>query len=103
MTKCEECLDTGWVGDNGPGRRGNNEYMPCDCAKGKAIEAAIRNRRIGQEATADLIAELERRRPQNRQEANMEGKDMAEVRDAMARDAEERDAAERAEAKELED
>ena len=29
--KCEECKDTGWVGDNGAGIRGNNEYEPCFC------------------------------------------------------------------------
>lgn len=28
---CAECLNTGWVGDNGPGQRGNREYAPCDC------------------------------------------------------------------------
>lgn len=28
---CEECHDTGYVGDNGPGIRGNREYAPCEC------------------------------------------------------------------------
>ena len=28
---CEDCRGTGWVGDNGPGQRGNREYVPCDC------------------------------------------------------------------------
>ena len=28
---CEICLDTGWYGDNGPGRKGNGEFMSCDC------------------------------------------------------------------------
>lgn len=31
MSRCLECKDTGWVGDIGPGIRGNHEYMPCDC------------------------------------------------------------------------
>lgn len=29
--KCEQCRDTGWYGDNGPGIRGNREYVPCEC------------------------------------------------------------------------
>jgi hypothetical protein len=34
--ECEHCHDTGWYGDNGPGIRGNNEYMACDmCWRGK--------------------------------------------------------------------
>ena len=28
---CEDCLDTGWGGDNGPGILGNNEYCACSC------------------------------------------------------------------------
>ena len=28
---CEICHDTGWYGNNGPGRRGNREFTPCDC------------------------------------------------------------------------
>lgn len=35
---CPECLDTGFVGDNGAGKRYNNEYHPCDaCEKGKRL------------------------------------------------------------------
>jgi hypothetical protein len=35
---CETCLDTGWYGDNGPGRAGNREAIPCDqCERGKDI------------------------------------------------------------------
>lgn len=30
---CELCRDTGWYGDNGPGIRGNTEYVPCDCKR----------------------------------------------------------------------
>jgi len=30
--KCE-CKGTGFVGDNGPGIRGNEEYMPCDASQ----------------------------------------------------------------------
>lgn len=32
---CELCNDTGWYGDNGPGIRGNREYIPCECKNGK--------------------------------------------------------------------
>ena len=32
---CEECNDTGWVGDNGPGISGNNEYEPRSLCKQK--------------------------------------------------------------------
>jgi len=63
MTKCEECLDTGWVGNNVSGKSDNNGYMPCDCANGKAIKASIRNRPAYEIPTDDIIAELERRRP----------------------------------------
>jgi len=28
---CEQCHDTGFCGDMGPGVRGNHEYGPCDC------------------------------------------------------------------------
>ena len=61
--KCNDCLDTGWVGDNGPGKKGNNEFIPCDCPKGKAIFIRIRNRPASEISTAELIAELGRRRP----------------------------------------
>ena len=30
--KCDDCHDTGWVGDNGPGRNGNSEYHECHCS-----------------------------------------------------------------------
>src|SRR3972149_8168864 len=29
--KCEKCLNSGFYGDNGPGRKGNTEYTRCDC------------------------------------------------------------------------
>jgi len=28
---CELCKNTGWYGDNGPGIKGNREYLPCEC------------------------------------------------------------------------
>jgi len=28
---CELCKNTGWYGDNGPGIKGNREYIPCEC------------------------------------------------------------------------
>lgn len=30
---CEECEDTCFVGDNGPGIFGNTEFLPCDCGQ----------------------------------------------------------------------
>lgn len=27
---CELCKGSGWYGDNGPGIRGNREYVPCE-------------------------------------------------------------------------
>ena len=29
--KCEKCHDSGFYGDNGPGRKGNTEYTRCEC------------------------------------------------------------------------
>ncbi len=29
--KCENCRDTGWYGDNGPGIVGNHEFHRCEC------------------------------------------------------------------------
>lgn len=29
--ECEMCLGTGYYGDNGPGKKGNNEWQPCEC------------------------------------------------------------------------
>ena len=34
--QCEECQDTGYYGDNGPGMYGNNEVTPCECREQKA-------------------------------------------------------------------
>lgn len=28
---CEMCNDTGYYGDNGPGKDGNMEYVECEC------------------------------------------------------------------------
>jgi len=36
---CEQCHDTGWYGDNGPGIKGNWEYNPCEC------DSTFRNKR----------------------------------------------------------
>ena len=36
--QCEECHDTGYFGDMGPGRAGNNEYVPCDCRRDKRTD-----------------------------------------------------------------
>jgi len=40
---CPACNDTGWYGDNGPGIKGNKEYIPCDQCT--AFERAVRRRR----------------------------------------------------------
>ena len=32
---CDVCMDTGYYGDNGPGRKGNREFSPCDCKSGR--------------------------------------------------------------------
>lgn len=33
---CELCNGSGWYGDNGPGIRGNREYVPCEHCNPKA-------------------------------------------------------------------
>ena len=48
--KCEMCNGTGFVGDNGPGIKGNSEYVPCECAE-KNVKPA--------NSTWERIAELE--------------------------------------------
>jgi hypothetical protein len=35
---CEDCRDTGYAGDIGPGMAGNHEYVECHCAKGQALK-----------------------------------------------------------------
>lgn len=35
---CEDCQDTGYVGDNGPGIRGNREYQECGCMIGRKTD-----------------------------------------------------------------
>lgn len=32
---CELCHGTGYYGENGPGQKGNREYVQCDCTKPK--------------------------------------------------------------------
>lgn len=45
---CKSCNDTGWYGDNGPGIKGNSEYMPCDqCDRGKDRKDQARAIRVG--------------------------------------------------------
>ena len=34
---CAECDGTGWVGDNGPGIKGNTEIDPCGCGLKKPL------------------------------------------------------------------
>jgi len=29
---CELCNGTGYYGDNGPGKKGNSEWQPCECS-----------------------------------------------------------------------
>ncbi len=52
---CETCRDTGWYGDNGPGRRGNREYVPCDCEVGKQFKPG---KSLERKALELCIAEL---------------------------------------------
>ena len=53
--KCEMCNGTGFVGDNGPGIKGNSEYVPCECAEKNVKPANSTWERI-----AELEAEVER-------------------------------------------
>lgn len=49
---CEECHDTGWGGDHGPGWKGNDEVGPCDCDPEFRIERKkLRERRCGRAFT----------------------------------------------------
>ena len=41
---CEECRDTGWGGDVGPGWSGNNEVGPCACDEQKRARRNIARR-----------------------------------------------------------
>ena len=43
---CEECMDTGWGGDHGPGWRGNNEVGPCACNEQKRARRNIARRYV---------------------------------------------------------
>ena len=54
--KCEECNDTGYYGDNGPGRKNNNEFQPCDCCT--AFERATRKarQRMPNDVQADQVS-----------------------------------------------
>ena len=40
---CELCNGSGWYGDNGPGRRGNREYVPCEECNPNIIESIIKH------------------------------------------------------------
>ena len=43
--KCDECKDTGFVGDQHAGRAGyNSEYSYCDCELGKSKNPALYNK-----------------------------------------------------------
>jgi len=44
--KCELCKGTGWYGDNGPGIRGNTEYVPCEKCRGTSNDNEIVERKI---------------------------------------------------------
>lgn len=59
--KCDDCHDTGWYGDNGPGIRGNREYAPCECReKGKIMDGLTRHNGNGQIETAAIQDRRER-------------------------------------------
>jgi len=36
---CELCAGSGWYGDNGPGIKGNREYVPCERCNPRGEEA----------------------------------------------------------------
>jgi protein gp37 len=38
---CDDCHGTGWYGDNGPGIKGNREYVHCDCHDRRKIDWVI--------------------------------------------------------------
>lgn len=37
---CELCAGSGWYGDNGPGIKGNREYVPCERCNPRGEEAS---------------------------------------------------------------
>jgi len=43
---CENCHDTGWYGDLGPGIKGNREYAPCECSGKHRARRIIKRRGI---------------------------------------------------------
>jgi len=55
---CEDCRDTGYRGDIGPGIRGNHEYEECHCANGQALKHdADRRLRVMEKACRSLSTE----------------------------------------------
>lgn len=46
--QCETCHDTGFYGDNGPGIKGNGEYVACECPAGYGKESDVRDMRIAE-------------------------------------------------------
>lgn len=43
---CEECLDTGFGGDNGPGWSSNNEVLPCSCDPQKRAKRVLARKEV---------------------------------------------------------
>ena len=55
---CELCNGSGWYGDNGPGRRGNREYVPCEECNPNIIESIRsknKERRVSHECQRDYL------------------------------------------------
>jgi hypothetical protein len=55
---CELCKGSGWYGDNGPGIRGNREYVPCEYCNPKADGDYAVLGDLTREKTDELINDL---------------------------------------------
>ena len=55
---CELCNGSGWYGDNGPGIRGNREYVPCEYCNPKADGDYAVLGDLTREKTDELINDL---------------------------------------------
>ena len=56
MSKCEDCNDTGWYGDNGPGIKGNKEYGKCECPVGASPKSDEYKKQVWREHENQLAA-----------------------------------------------
>ena len=56
---CEECYDSGWVGDNGPGVLKNNEYERCPCDS--SLRLTRRLKRLSDAACQRWVSDVQKR------------------------------------------